>query len=158
MWQDPGGIGQPFAQDLAGFSGPHVSAPASFPTWLMYAVDNPAQWREATVLVQRHGYAWSFKGVLAKFAAFALITQSLLAVGHIALILSGRWTSTAWDSIGAMIAMALRSRSPAVPIDPGTGEERSETWAATVSVRSVEKETELMFAPSRAETIRLMKQ
>jgi hypothetical protein len=55
-----------------------------------------------------------------------------------------------------MIALALRSRSPAVPTDHWKGGEKKETWAETVSVRAVEDELELMFNPTRAETLRLI--
>lgn len=106
--------------------------------------------------VKRYGYAWSFSGVLSKLAGLALLFQSILAVAHVALVLSGRWSSTAWDSIGNMLALALRSRNPAVPPDHRTGDEKKETWAETVSVRLVQNDLELMFNPLQAETLRLM--
>ena len=118
--------------------------------WIEYAEDNPLEWREISVTVKRHCYAWSFRGTLAKFAALALVTQSLLALGHITVTTYGRWTSNAWDSIGAMIALALHTQRPAVPADHGTGSEAKETWADTVSVRLVDGDVELHFAPLRA--------
>ena len=155
-FQDPHNGSQPFAQDLGLFQLPHAEAPDGHSPWIEYAEANTDVWREATMTVRRYGYGWSFSGVLSKFAGLALLLQSILAVGHIALVLSGRWSSSAWDSIGNMLALALRSRSPAVPPDHRTGDEKKETWAETVSVRLVENDLELMFNPLRAETLQLM--
>jgi hypothetical protein len=156
IFQDPRNGSQPFAQDLGYFQLPHEPTPGGYSSWIGYAEANSDIWREVTMSMKRYGYAWSFSGVLSKFAGLALLAQSILAIGHVALVLSGRWSSSAWDSIGNMLALALRSRSPAVPPDHRTGDEKKETWAETVSVRLVENDLELMFNPLRAETLRLM--
>ena len=156
IYQDSHNRSEPFAHDLGNFDWANLDAPPGHSSWIQYAERSP-QWREATVIVQRYGYAWSFSGVLSKFAGVALLVQAALALVHIILVLHGRWSSSAWDSIGNMIALALRSRSPAFPPDRRTGDERKETWAETVSVRVVENELELMFNPTRAETLRLIK-
>ena len=148
---------KPFAQDLGNFNGPQEDVPAGYSSWLKYAEANPQDWREMTVTVKRYGYAWSFDGILTKLATVALAAQAFLAIGHVAVTLHGRWTSKAWDSIGAMIALALRSQRPAVPADHGAGDEDKETWAEIVSVRVVEKDLELHFAPARAHTLRLIR-
>ncbi|KAK3714095.1 hypothetical protein LTR37_008124 [Vermiconidia calcicola] len=146
VFQNPNTV----AQFLGKFYNLRESIPDGYRMWIEYAEDNPLEWRETSVTVKRHGYAWSFRGTLAKFAALALVTQSLLALGHITVTTYGRWTSNAWDSIGAMIALALRTQRPAVPADHGTGSEAKETWADTVSVRLVDGDVELHFAPLRA--------
>ena len=156
VYQDPHNGSQPFAQDLGYFELPHTKAPEGYSNWVEYAEANSSEWREATMTVKRYGYAWSFSGLLTKFAGLALLFQSILAIGHVALVISGRWSSSAWDSIGNMLALALRSHSPAVPPDHRTGDEKKETWAETVSVRLVENDLELMFNPLRAETLRLL--
>jgi hypothetical protein len=156
IFQDPRNGSQPFAQDLGYFQLPHEPPPDGYSSWIEYAEANSDTWREVTMSVKRYGYAWSFSGVLTKFAGLALLAQSILAIAHVALVLFGRWSSSAWDSIGNMLALALRSRSPAVPPDHRTGDEKKETWAETVSVRLVENDLELMFNPLRAETLRLM--
>ena len=156
VYQESHNGSKPYAQNLGFFYQEHTPVPNHFWSWLAYAERYPNAWREVTMTVRRYGYAWSFSGVLSMFAGIALLTHMLLALAHVAVVLHGRWSSSAWDSIGNMLALALRSRSPAVPPDHWKGGEKKETWAATVSVRVVEDELELMFNPMRAETLRLI--
>ena len=155
--QNPANGGKPFAQDLGNFNMPFEEIPAGYASWLHYAESYPDYWREATITVRRYGYGWCLDGLLVKVATLALLVQALMALTHIAVTTAGRWTSKAWDSIGSMIILALRSQRPAVPVDYGTGEEHNETWAEIVSVRVVDKDLELQVGLHRAKTLQLIK-
>ena len=79
---------------------PNVSGGAAKAGWLKFVDTNPGKWKEATFVVLRYGYSWSFSGVLSKVAGVALLIHSLLALAHVGIMFHGRWTSSAWDSIG----------------------------------------------------------
>ena len=150
--QDYDNGSKPVAYDIVAITSQYGQ---TWSNWLLPEEGNQYAWRELQLSWRRYGYAWSFSGLLSKFAAIALVVQILLALGHIVVILSSRWSSNALDSIGSMIALALRSRSPIPPPDRKTGDEIKETWAETVSMRVVENDLELIFHPTRVETIRL---
>lgn len=71
VFQDSHNGSEPYAQNLGYFYQPHEPVPEGYWSWLAYADANSNEWREATFTVRRYGYAWSFCGVLSKFAGIA---------------------------------------------------------------------------------------
>ena len=71
VYQDSRNGSEPYAQNLGYFYQPHEPVPKGYWSWLAYADAKSNEWREATFTVRRYGYAWSFGGVLSKFAGIA---------------------------------------------------------------------------------------
>jgi hypothetical protein len=95
----PGNGSSTFAHDLGLFQGPPEIVPTGYTSWEKYAKANPDLWREMIIIVERNGYGWLFDGIVVKFATTAIVLQACLGIGHIALVLSGRWTSSAGTAL-----------------------------------------------------------
>lgn len=115
VYQEPTTGDGAFAQDIQHFQTSHPEAPPGYSDWLQYARSKPQEWREAIVTVSRNGYAWSFDGILVKISAGILGAHAVLAVAHVLLVLCGRWSSRAWDSIGGFITMAIGTTNSTNP-------------------------------------------
>jgi hypothetical protein len=109
------------------------------------------------VQVQRQGNGWSFDGLLIKFATVVLLAHAVLALIHISVLLYGRWSTDAWDSIAAMMALALRSQRMPDPVDAGARREDGKIWSETVTVKRSGTEYELHFGLLRVRTLRDVK-
>ena len=70
---------------------------------------------------QAQGWAYSASGSAAKYAIFALLLYVLIAAGHWAYSLKDQKTSSSWDSISELVALALRSDQSDAFVDTGAG-------------------------------------
>lgn len=62
-----------------------------------------------TMQVHAQGWAYSASGSAAKFAIFALLLYVLIAAGHWIYSLKDQKTSSSWDTISELVALAMRS-------------------------------------------------
>jgi hypothetical protein len=69
-----------------------------------------------------------------------LLTHTAFALGFIIYMCFIGWRTSAWNSIGELIALALKSRPTEQFQGTDAGISRSETWAQNVRIREVEDE------------------
>ena len=99
----------------------------ALPTWMHFTLD-----------AQRYGYGYNYKNnSTVQFALTILLIHAALAMGHIGHLLYLRWkghTSSAWGSMGEMMALALVSRKAKGLRNVGAGVEKRESWNRVVKV------------------------
>ena len=74
-----------------------------------------------TMQVQAQGWAYSASGSAAKFAIFALLLYVLIAASHWVYSLRDQKTSSSWDSISELVALAMRSDQTDAFVHTGAG-------------------------------------
>ena len=75
------------------------------------------------------GWAFNRRGSAAKFAMIALLLYVFIAFGHLLYtILWTRESSSSWDSISELVALAIRSDPPEALVNTGAGIETDETF------------------------------
>ena len=86
----------------------------------------------STKLTMRAGaFGWAFnrRGSAAKFAMIALLLYVFIAFGHLLYtIVWTRESSSSWDSISELVALAIRSDPPEALLNTGAGIETDETF------------------------------
>lgn len=100
---------------------------------------SPAEQAAATefqMSAAAQGYAYSYKGALQQAAIAVLLLYVLLAVGHLAYSLSTGWTSTAWETLPEIAALAMNSRRTEVLHNTGAGIATVGVFEETVKVRA----------------------
>ncbi len=108
--------------------------PNGYESFPAYAHSEGQVWQQVNFRVQRYGYGWSFDDVLIKLSVIPLVVHLLLAAGHVICLISGRWSSMAWHSVGDMIALALKSPATTRLANAGTGIKNWRTWVKEVAV------------------------
>lgn len=95
-------------------------------------------WTHFTLDAQRYGYGYSYRdNSTVQFALTILLIHAALAMGHIVHLLYLRWkgyTSSAWGTMGEMMALALVSRKAKGLRNVGAGVEKRESWSKVVRV------------------------
>ena len=74
-----------------------------------------------TMQVKAQGWAYSARGSAAKFAIFALLLYVLIAASHWVYSLRDQKTSSSWDSISELVALAMRSDQSDAFVHTGAG-------------------------------------
>ena len=99
-------------------------------------------WMHFTLNVQRYGYGYSYRGnSTVQFALVILLIHAALAVSHIGHLLYLRWkgySSSAWGTLGDMVALAMVSRKTRGLRNVGAGVEKWESWKKLVRVQERE--------------------
>ena len=67
------------------------------------------------------GLAYNPRGSAAKFAMFALLLYVCIALGHLVYTVCSRETSSSWDSISELVALAMRSDQSEKFVNTGAG-------------------------------------
>lgn len=74
-----------------------------------------------TMQVHAQGWAYSASGSAAKFAILALLLYVLIAAGHWIYSLKDQKTSSSWDTISELVALAIRSDQSDAFVHTGAG-------------------------------------
>lgn len=74
-----------------------------------------------TMQTTANGYAYSTRGSAAKFAMFVLLFHALIALCHWIYMFWSKQSSSSWDSIAELVALAMNSRSSEVFVNTGAG-------------------------------------
>lgn len=73
------------------------------------------------MLADAQGLAYNPRGSAAKFAMFALLLYVCIALGHLVYTVWNRETSSSWDSISELVALAVRSDQSERLVNTGAG-------------------------------------
>ena len=74
-----------------------------------------------TMKTTTNGYAYSSKGSAARFAIFVLLLHAVIAVCHWIYTFWSKQSSSSWDSIAELVALAMNSRPSDVFVNTGAG-------------------------------------
>ena len=74
-----------------------------------------------TMNADASGYAYNPRGSAAKFSMFALLLYVFIALSHMGYTLRSWETSSSWDSISELVALAMRSDPPERLVNTGAG-------------------------------------
>lgn len=122
----------------------------SIPTWDVWAPQNG--YTEMKIAVQRYGYGYGFNGVPVVLATAALSLYSLLAIGHIILIILGRRTFNSFSGMGEMLALAWNSNPTQGLRNTSAGIDKTATWKQVVRVREREgKQLQFVLGDARSD-------
>ncbi|KAL6717886.1 hypothetical protein ACLMJK_003971 [Lecanora helva] len=97
-----------------------------------------------TMHANAQGWAYSAKGSAAKFAMLALLLYSVIALTHWMYTLRNRESSSSWDSISELVALAMRSDPSDTFVNTGAGIDSSAIFRQTTRV--VDKDERLQLA------------
>ena len=102
-----------------------------------------------TMRATANGYAYSYKGATQKAAIAVLIVYVLLALGHV--VYSGRtgWTSTAWDTMPEIAALAMSSSQSSRLQNTGAGIYTMRVYQENVKTRVRDQRVEFVFEDTR---------
>lgn len=95
------------------------------------------EWFPMTVRFSRYGYGYGLRGLTTYLAMAVLLVHVALALAHIAMILVTGWTSSVWDSMGEMMALAINSEPSSSLGNTCVGIDKTSTWRKIVQVREV---------------------
>ncbi len=109
-----------------------------------------------TVRVEANGYAFSSRGNTAKFAIAVLYLHMLIAVAHWSYTLYRKESSSSWDSIAELVALAMRSAPSETFVNTGAGIDSIDNFKKRTLV--VERDGRLQLAvdvpPDRYPTLK----
>lgn len=100
---------------------------------------SPAQQAAATefqMSAAANGYAYSYKGAIQKAALGVFLVYIVLAIGHFGYSIATGWTSTAWDTLPEIAALAMNSQQTAALRNTGAGIATVGVFEETVKVRA----------------------
>ncbi len=106
---------------------------------------DPTRFTELYMPVWRYGYGFGFPsggngGITLYLATAVLLLHALLALVHMAILLSSGRSSSAWGSVGEMLVLALNSRGSARLQNTCAGVGESKTWGMKVQIRETTEE------------------
>ena len=102
-----------------------------------------------TVQVHAQGWAYSASGSAAKFAIIALLLYTVIAASHWIYSIRDRKTSSSWDSIAELVALAMRSNPSETFVNTGAGIHSAEVFKKSTQV--IDKDGRLQLAVGGAE-------
>lgn len=97
----------------------------------------PAGWTQLYFEVWRHGYSYGVRSVTTRLALVLLLTQATLTIGFMIYLCFAGFRTSAWGSIGELVALALRSRGTDQFQNTDAGIDRPNTWAQNLRIRDV---------------------
>ena len=103
-----------------------------------------------TMHTTANGYAYSSQGSAAQFAMFVLFLHALLAVGHWIYMSWSKQSSSSWDSIAELVALAMNSRRSEVFENAGAGIDSADLFKNQTRVVEREGHLELLVGDSSA--------
>ena len=98
-----------------------------------------------TMYAADYGYAYSNHGATQKAAIVVLLVYSILAMGHVCYSGKTGWTSTAWDTMPEIAALAMSSKQTAKLRNTGTGIYTVGVYQEAVRTRVREQHVEFVF-------------
>ena len=110
---------------------------------MMYSFPQPPdhreRWTEVSFRINRYGYGWAFNNKLVKAAAAVLITHAIVIIAHCChIIISGQYYRYI-DSLGELVALALKSQPPKTLDSSSTGISSGQSvWSQPAAVRHAE--------------------
>lgn len=87
--------------------------------------------------VWRWGYSYGIRNITTKLSLALLLTHTALDLGFMIYLCLTGWRTTAWSSIGELIALALKSQPTHQFQGIDAGISRSRTWAQNVRTREM---------------------
>jgi hypothetical protein len=97
-------------------------------------LQNPANNTQFYFDVLRYGYGYGFRGILIYVAVAVLLIHGLLALIHMGFLLAGGLSSSAWGTMGEMMALMANSSGTEQLRNTCAGISRKETWGIIVKV------------------------
>lgn len=90
--------------------------------------------------IYRRGYSYGIRSSTKKLALGVLLSHVLLALGFMIYLCFVGWTTSAWSTVGELVALALKSRGTEQFLSTDAGIAKSETWAQNVRIREIGSE------------------
>ena len=103
-----------------------------------------------TMHTTANGYAYSSQGIAAQFSMFVLLLHALLAVSHWTYTTWSKQSSSSWDSIAELVALAMNSRRSEVFENTGAGIDSADLFKNQTRVVQREGHLELVVGNSPA--------
>lgn len=88
--------------------------------------------------VWRWGYSYGARNITTKLSLALLLAHAAFALGFMVYLCFAGWRTSAWSSIGELIALALKSQPTQQFQGTDAGISRSKTWAQNVRIREME--------------------
>jgi len=110
---------------------------------------------EFTMTATVNGYAYSADGKAQKAAIVALLLYVVLALSHLAYSMWTGNSSSSWDSVADMTALAMNSRSSQRLQNTGAGIETPAVYKSRVRIRDDEVKVNVAFDDTFSGTLRL---
>lgn len=98
-----------------------------------------------TIYARVNGYAWSSEGMIQKANMVVLIVYVFIACLHVIYSVPTETTSSAWDSVPEMVALALQSQRSFAMQNTGAGIDTIAPMKQKVRVRNVDGHLEYIF-------------
>jgi len=92
-------------------------------------------WTESRYTLFRNGYSWGKRSPSVWFSIIILLLHAALALAHIIIIVSGRWTCKTWESVEEFLVLALNSRPSWKLRGMSAGVKRAAIWKLTTHIR-----------------------
>jgi hypothetical protein len=109
-------------------------------------------WMPFVQVVQVPGLAYTTDGYPIKIAIVILLVYCAFAVSHFVYTIISSVSSSAWDSMPELVALAVNS-PPSDQLDhTGAGIERMSTFRVPVGIRAVDDHLQLQFGPVQRRT------
>ncbi len=100
---------------------------------------NTSSYTEVHWEVKRFGYGWGFSGGVTIYLAYTvLLLHAAFALVHIPLAIMRDWTTSSWDEMAGMLALAINSKPSERLTNTSAGIEKSATWREIVQIREAE--------------------
>lgn len=116
--------------------------------WNMTGIDT-ANMTKFTMSVTVKGYAYSLGGATSIAAIIVLLLYCLLVVAHTVYVCLNSRSSSSWESISEIVALALQSRATDYLRNTGPGISTKEIFRSPVQIRDVGQRVELTFLDTR---------
>jgi hypothetical protein len=115
-----------------------------FESWLN---NTPNDMTKFSLEIYQYGYGYGMKGSNGIYVAVAvLLIHVVFALAHVIIIMTGGWSSGAWNNPGELIALAVNSSPSKLLQNTCAGIEDPKTWTRIVSVReTTEAHLEIIF-------------
>ncbi|KAJ5279744.1 hypothetical protein N7478_005116 [Penicillium angulare] len=116
--------------------------------WDMSGIDTTNK-TKFTMSVTANGYAYSLGGATSIAAIIVLLIYCLLVVAHTVYVCFNSRSSSSWDSISEIVALALQSKETEYLRNTGPGISTKEIFRSPVQIRDVGQRVELTFLDTR---------
>ena len=99
---------------------------------------NTSYYTEIQWEVKRFGYGWGFNGSTVFLAYTVLLLHAAFALVHVPLAILRHWTTSSWDDMAGLLALAINSKPTEHLTNTSAGIENSATWREVVQIREAE--------------------
>ncbi|KAJ5161366.1 hypothetical protein N7492_006758 [Penicillium capsulatum] len=112
--------------------------------WNMSGIDT-ANMTKFTMSVTVNGYAYSLGGATSIAAIIVLLIYCLLVIAHAVYVCFNSRSSSSWESISEIVALALQSRASDYLRNTGPGISTKDIFRSPVQIRDVGQRVQLTF-------------